>query len=69
MIRRPYGSTYMNIDITKVSTARPGSASVRTTIPAHVAVQLGLEAGSELSWKLDKVRGRWMASVSKRRSA
>ena len=59
----------MDIDKTKVSTARPGSASVRTTIPAHVAVQMDLGAGDVLAWKLDKVRGRWIASVSKRRSA
>lgn len=55
----------MDIDKTKVSTARPGSASVRTTIPAHVAVQLGLESGSEVLWKLDKVRGRWLATIQK----
>ena len=55
----------MDIDKTKVSTARPGSASVRTTIPAHVAVQLGLEAGNSISWKLDKARGRWLATIQK----
>ena len=55
----------MSIDKTKVSTARPGSASVRTTIPAHVAVQMDLEAGDVLTWKLDKARGRWLATIQK----
>ena len=59
----------MVTDETKVAAARARSASVRTTIPAHVANQMGLEAGDVLAWKLDKVRGRWIASVSKRRSA
>ena len=59
----------MATDETKVAVARSRSASVRTTIPAHIASQMELEAGDVLAWKLDKVRGRWMASVSKRRSA
>ena len=59
----------MATDETKVAVARSHSASVRTTIPAHIAGQMELGAGDVLAWKLDKVRGRWIASVSKRRSA
>ena len=65
LIRHPYASTYVDIDRIKVSTARFGNASVRTTIPAQVAVQLDLEAGSAISWKVDRVKGKWIAMMQR----
>ena len=45
----------------KASTARPGSASVRTTIRAHIAGQTELGAGDVLAWKPDEAGGRLAA--------
>ena len=44
----------------KASTARPGSASVRTAIPAHIAGQTELGAGDVLA-KPDRAGGRLAA--------
>ena len=48
-----------------VSTARPGTTSVRTTIPAFVAKKLGLASGDILEWDLDKTDGQWVATMWK----
>ena len=50
---------------TKVAKAKPETTSVRTTIPAHVADKLGLDAGDTLDWDIDKIDGRWVAVLSK----
>ena len=50
----------------KAVAARATTVSVRTTIPAHITQQLGVEAGDTLVWELDKVRGRWMATITKK---
>ena len=53
----------MSGDRTRVSSANPDNASVRTTIPAFIAKKLGLAAGSVLDWDLDKVDGVWVATI------
>lgn len=52
-------------NITKVSRARPETTSARTTIPAHIVTQLGLDMGDELKWELDKIDGVWVAVFRK----
>ena len=42
------------------------SRSLRTTVPIHVARQLGLEPGSRVKWDIDKAKGEWLATVKKR---
>lgn len=49
----------------KVTLARPNTASVRSTIPEHVARQLGLGAGDTLVWELDKDADGWLVTVRK----
>ena len=53
-------------DETKVAAARSRSVSMRTTIPAHITKQMGMEVGDTLVWELDKVKGRWSATISKK---
>lgn len=45
--------------------AKPETTSVRTTIPAHIADKLGLDAGDTLDWDLDKIDGVWVAVFRK----
>ena len=53
-------------NITKVSRARPETTSARTTIPAHIVTQLGLDMGDALKWELDKTKdGVWVAVFRK----
>ena len=47
--------------------AKASQAGRRYPDPPPGQTELG--AGGVLAWKLDKARGRWTASVSKRRSA
>lgn len=49
----------------RVTRARPETVSVRTTIPAHVARKLKLEAGDTLEWDLDKEGAVWFARIAK----
>lgn len=58
--------TRMVTDETKVASARARSVSMRTTIPAHITKQMDLEVGDVLVWKMDKVRGRWNATILKK---
>lgn len=41
------------------------SVSVRTTIPKYVAKKLGFEPGTHLKWDVDKIDGRWVATIEK----
>ncbi len=50
---------------TKVAKAKPETTSVRTTIPAHIADKLGLDAGDTLDRDLDKIDGVWVAVFRK----
>lgn len=50
----------------KVVASRAGTVAVRTTIPAHITQQMDVVAGDTLLWKLDKVRGRWVATILKK---
>ena len=56
----------MTTDETKVAAARSRSMSMRTTIPSHIAKQMDLGVSDVLVWKMDKVRGRWIAIMSKK---
>ena len=38
---------------TKVVLAQPKSRSLRTTIPAGIARQFGIDEGSELGWEIE----------------
>ena len=50
---------------TKVTIARSGSPSVRTTIPLVIAQMLGLEDGSYLDWQFEPEGGSFAVSVKK----
>jgi bifunctional DNA-binding transcriptional regulator/antitoxin component of YhaV-PrlF toxin-antitoxin module len=39
----------------KVSIARPGSTSLRATVPEGIAVFLGLNEGDTLEWRMETV--------------
>jgi len=41
------------------------SRSLRTTVPAHVARQLGPEPGSRVKRDIGKVKGEWLATVKR----
>ena len=41
------------------------SSSLETTIPATIARQLGLKPGCGVGWSLDKVNGKWTATIKK----
>ena len=56
----------MGTNESKVSIAKAESVSVRTTIPANIAQQMGLETHDILDWKLDKIKGKWIATIEKR---
>ncbi|MGD0645722.1 MAG: AbrB family transcriptional regulator [Candidatus Bathyarchaeia archaeon] len=49
----------------KTSIARPGSTSLRATIPEGICVFLGLKEGDTLEWKMDDINGERMATVRK----
>ena len=50
---------------TKVSVARSGSPSVRTTIPLVIAQMLGLEDGSYIDWQFEPEGSSFIVSVKK----
>lgn len=52
-------------DETIVALAVRDSVSVRTTIPKYVAKKLGFEPGTHLKWDVDKIDGRWVATIEK----
>ena len=52
---------------TTIASARSESRSLRTTIPVFVVEQLGLAEGQKLTWKVDKVDGKWIAIFKENR--
>lgn len=52
---------------TAVVLANSKSASLRSTIPIFVAMQLGLEDGDRLVWGIDKVCDTWQATITRKR--
>ena len=52
---------------TAVVLANSKSASLRSTIPIFVAMQLGLEDGDRLVWGIDKVGDTWQATITRKR--
>ena len=49
-----------------LSRAVSNSKSLRTTVPRHIAEQLGLKEKDIVMWSLDKVDGRWTATIIKK---
>jgi hypothetical protein len=47
----------------KTSIARPGSKSLRATVPEGVAVFLDLKVGDTLEWRMEIVNGERIATV------
>ena len=41
------------------------SQSLRKTVPIHMARQLCLEPSSRVKWDMNKVDGKWIATVRK----
>jgi hypothetical protein len=52
--------------ITKVSSARPNSPSLRTTIPEGIAKMIELNAGDSLVWKITIKTNNVEIKVSKK---
>lgn len=48
-----------------VAVVSPASMSIKTTVPAPVAMQMDLDHKDRLAWTLDKVNGAWIATVRK----
>ena len=49
----------------KTSIARPGSTSLRATVPEGIAVFLGLNEGDTLEWRMEDLNGERVATVRK----
>lgn len=49
----------------KVSIARPGSTSLRATVPEGIAVFLGLNEGDTLEWGMVDTESGRVATVTK----
>jgi hypothetical protein len=49
----------------KTSIARPGSKSLRATVPEGIVVFLDLKIGDTLEWRMDIVNGERVATVKK----
>lgn len=50
---------------TKVSIARPGSASLRATVPEGIVAFLELTEKDKLEWKMEIINGERVAVVRK----
>jgi|LDZT01.1.fsa_nt_gi bifunctional DNA-binding transcriptional regulator/antitoxin component of YhaV-PrlF toxin-antitoxin module len=50
---------------TKVNKASSTHEQLRSTIPSSIAEKLGINAGDEIDWDLDKVDGVWIATIKK----
>jgi len=48
---------------TVLTKAKPGSPSLRATVPAWLVEQLGLEAGDKLLWRLEPAGGDFRVLV------
>ena len=51
---------------TIISSAKPESRSLRTTIPVFVVEQVGFKDGDRLIWRVDKDGKEWMAIIRKK---
>jgi hypothetical protein len=49
----------------KASTARPGSTSLRATIPEGIVAFLNLNEGDKLDWKMEIIDNERVAVVKK----
>ena len=61
--------TYMarfEVNETRVTLAVSNSQSLRTTIPIHIAKKMGLNAGDNITWDLDKISNNWIATIRKK---
>ena len=64
-----YWFTYMarlETNETKLTLAVSRSSSLRTTVPMNIVKKLGLNEGDHVTWDIDKIDGRWMATVKKK---
>ncbi len=50
---------------TKVSVARPGSTSLRATVPEGIVAFLDLKETDKLEWKMEIINGERVAIVRK----
>ena len=50
---------------TKVTSAKPETISVRTTIPNFVAKTVGIRSGDTLDWSIDKKGKTWEITIKK----
>jgi hypothetical protein len=49
----------------KISIARPGSPSLRATVPEGIVAFLNLKEGDNLEWKMEIIDGKRIAMVQK----
>jgi hypothetical protein len=49
----------------KTTVARPGSTSLRATVPEGIVAFLDLKSGDKLDWKMDIVDGERVVIVTK----
>ena len=55
----------MKTNETKVAVAQSKSVSLRTTIPSHLAEQIGLSAGDTLKWESRMDGQDWILKIRK----
>ena len=49
----------------KLANARPGSPSLRTTVPQGIVDQFNLKVGDELDWEISFIEGKKILIVRK----
>jgi len=52
----------------KVSIARPGTQSLRATIPEGIVAFLELKEGDKLEWKMEIINGERVSFVRKKKA-
>ena len=50
---------------TTLSLAVSKSDSLRTTVPIYIIKKLNLKKGDRVEWDIDKVKGRWIATIKR----
>ncbi len=56
----------METNETVLTLAVSRSNSLRTTVPMHIIKKLNLAKGDAVEWDIDKVGGKWIATISKK---
>ncbi len=53
-------------NVTTLHNATSTSPSLRTTIPEHIALKLGLDSKVQIEWDIEEKKGIWYAKFKKK---